>query len=213
MADSVLPGTYSIPKMVNAREYLNPADIAFRALVHEDLAIYGGDLLSQGSWSLLWHRFGNWRMSVKPGLLRGPQSLIYRSMFQACTWLCRILLTYAPILGRRVRLEPFGGMVPVPAPIGSDMTVRQNTTMKVASKRARASRSVIPDHVDIVAGAVIVGKIPIGRGAIIGTNSVVAKSALSNAVAVGVPGRVIRYLGQAEIGALAGAPNDAAEMR
>jgi len=186
--------------LASGAENNNPSDISFWALVREDLETHGDDLFSQGFWALFWHRFGNWRMSVKPKVLRAPFSLLYRAMFKASEWFCGISLPYTTLVARRVCLEHFGGMILVPVSIGSDVTVRQNTTMGIPSNRAKSARPVIEDHVDIGAGAVIVGDIIIGRGAIIGANAVVTKPVPPYAVVVGVPGRVIRHRDPSEIG-------------
>lgn len=200
MPDSPPPRISETTGLAMGTTNLNPPDIAFWALVREDLATHGGDLLSQGFWVLFWHRFGNWRMSVKPRVMRAPLSLVYRIMFKLCEWLCGISLPYTTLVARRVCLEHFGGMILVPVSIGSDVTLRQNTTIGIPSIRACADRPVIEDHVDIGAGAVIIGDITIGRGAIIGANAVVTKSVPPGAVVVGVPGRVIRYRDPSEIG-------------
>ncbi|WP_232520810.1 hypothetical protein [Rhodobacter sp. CZR27] len=78
-------------------------------------------MLSQGFWALFWHRFGNWRMGVRPKLLRAPLSLAYRFGFLGCQWFCGIMLPYTCRVGRRVRLEHFGGMILVAQAIGDDV--------------------------------------------------------------------------------------------
>jgi acetyltransferase-like isoleucine patch superfamily enzyme len=55
---------------------------------------------------------------------------------------------------------------------------------------------VIGDNVWIGEGVAIMPNVTIGRNAIIGANAVVTTSIPENAVAVGVPARVIRVLGQ-----------------
>lgn len=171
---------------------LNPPGIGFWSLVAEDYATHGRDPLSQGFWALFWHRFGNWRMSVRPKLARAPLSLLYRIMFKSCEWFCGISLPYTTRVGRRVCLEHFGGMVLVPKSIGSDVTLRQNTTVGIPSRTAVAARPVIDDGADIGAGAVILGDVTIGRGAVVGANAVVTKSVAPGAVVGGVPARLIR---------------------
>ena len=54
---------------------------------------------------------------------------------------------------------------------------------------------MIGDDVWIGANAVILGGIKIGKGAVIGAGAVVTKDIPSNAVAVGVPAKVLRYHG------------------
>ncbi len=178
----------------------NPADIGFWALVAEDYATHGRDPLSQGFWALFWHRFGNRRMAVRARVLRIPMTVVYRAMFKVTEWLCGIHLPYNCKVGRRVRLEHFGCMILAPNSIGSDVVLRQNTTLGIARTSDLAGRPVIGDLVDIGAGVVIVGGLTVGRGAIIGANSVVTRSVPPYAVAVGAPARVIRYRDPTEIG-------------
>jgi len=178
----------------------NPGDIGFWALVAEDYATHGRDPFAQGFWALFWHRYGNRRMAVRSRVLRAPMTAVYRVMFKATEWFCGIHLPYNCRVGRRVRLEHFGGMILAPLSIGSDVVLRQNTTLGIARTSDLAGRPVIGDHVDVGAGAVIVGGLTIGRGAIIGANSVVTRSLPAYAVAVGAPARVIRFRDPAEIG-------------
>lgn len=178
----------------------NPREIGFWALVSEDLCTHDGDWASQGFWTLFWHRFGNWRMSVRPKLLRMPLTAIYLMMFKVCELICGIKLSYTIPVGRRVRLDHFGGMILGARTIGSDVTLRQNTTLGIASKADLNAKPVLEDHVDVGAGAVIVGDIVVGRGAIIGANAVVAKSVPPYAVVGGVPARLIRMRDPVEIG-------------
>jgi serine O-acetyltransferase len=188
------------PPLPKGNVNMNPSDIGFWALVAEDFRTHDRDPLSQGFWTLFWHRFGNWRMSVRPKLLRAPLTLIYRFMFKVCEWLCGIKLSYNVIVGRRVRLDHFGGMILGARSIGSDVILRQNTTLGIATRSDRNAKPVLKDHVDVGAGAVIVGDIVIGRGAIIGANAVVTRSVPDYAVMGGVPARQIRMRDPAEIG-------------
>ena len=188
------------PPMPDGSRNMNPPDIGFWALVAEDLRSNDGDLLSQGFWILFWHRFGNWRMSVRPKLLRAPLTVIYRIMYRLGQWIGGMQLPYTVQVGRRVRLDHFGGMILVARRIGNDVTLRQNTTLGIASKADLNAKPVLEDHVDVGAGAVIVGDIVVGRGAVIGANAVVTRSVPPYAVMGGVPARLIRMRDPAEIG-------------
>ncbi|MEL6207939.1 MAG: transferase [Pseudomonadota bacterium] len=170
----------------------NPSDLSFFALVAEDLRTHEGDWLSQGFWALFWHRFGNWRMSVRPRVLRLPLTLIYRVMYRLGQRTAGIILPYSVVVGRRVKLEHFGGMILAAARIGDDVTIRQNTTFGIARVDAIEARPTIGHGVDVGAGAVVIGAISIGDGAVIGANAVVVRDVPPGAVVGGVPAQILR---------------------
>jgi serine O-acetyltransferase len=183
------------PFVPNAgRENANPPGVGFWALVAEDLATHDGDVLSQGFWALFWHRFGNWRMGVRPRLVRAPLTVVYRVMFKLTEWMGGIYLPYTVLVGRRVRLEHFGGMILVANRIGDDVIIRQNTTFGISALDKPQARPVIGDRVQIGAGAVLIGGVEIGEDTVIGANAVVARSLPPRVVAGGVPARVLRHL-------------------
>jgi serine O-acetyltransferase len=170
----------------------NPPGIGFFALVAEDFRTHGRDPFRQGFWALFWHRFGNWRMSVRPRIFRAPLTVIYRMMAKITEWLCGIELPYAVPIGRRCRIEHFGGIVISALRIGDDVTIRQNTTFGIARTSDTTARPVIGDRVDIGVGAVILGGVTIGDDAAIGANAVVLRDVPAGCIAVGVPARILR---------------------
>lgn len=170
----------------------NPAGIGFRALVAENFRTNGSEIFSQGFWTLFWHCFGNWRMSVGPRALSLPFSLIYRIMVKLGEWICGIMLPYTVRMGRRVRLEHFGGMILIAEEIGSEVTLRQNTTLGIARADKREGRPKIGDGADIGAGAVILGNLTLGRGAVVGAHAAIIRDVLPHAVVGGMPARLIR---------------------
>jgi serine O-acetyltransferase len=170
----------------------NPPGVGFWALVAEDLRTNDGDLLRQGFWALFWHRFGNWRMSVRPKALRAPLTIVYRTMAKLCEWTAGIMLPYTVLVGRRVRIDHFGGMILVAHSIGNDVIIRQNTTFGIARLDDPDGRPVIGDRVEIGAGAVVVGPIVIGDDTVIGANAVVVRSTAPGSVVGGVPARLLR---------------------
>jgi serine O-acetyltransferase len=169
-----------------------PYGVSFWALVSEDFDTHERALFAQGFWALFWHRFGNWRMGVRSKILRLPLTLIYNLMFKISEWVCGIMLPYSVRVGRRVKLEHFGGMVLSARQIGDDVIIRQNTTFGIASTDTTEDRPTIGSHVEIGAGAVILGNTHIGTGAVIGANAVVVKSVPENAIMGGVPAKLIR---------------------
>lgn len=178
-------GTTSNPGTENR----NPDSVGFLALVGEDFSTHGRDFFSQGFWALFWHRFGNWRMAVQSRFVRAPLSLVYKVMYKVTQWTCGIDLPYTVIVGRRVRLEHFGGMILVADRIGDDVLIRQNTTLGVASLKPPFHRPVIENGVELGAGVVIVGDVRVGAGALVGANAVVTRNVPPGATVGGVPAR------------------------
>jgi serine O-acetyltransferase len=170
----------------------NPANIGLRALIAEDFRTHGSNSLSQGFWVLFWHRFGNQRMDLRPRLLRVPLTLLYRLMYKLCQWMAGIDLPYTVRVGRRVRLEHFGGMILIAQTIGDDVIIRQNTTFGIAGLDAVKDRPVIGNRVELGAGAVVIGPVHVGDDSIVGANAVVTKDVPAGAIVGGVPARLIR---------------------
>lgn len=169
----------------------NPPGIGFAALIAEDYAAHGRDPFSQGFWAIFWHRFGNWRMGIRNRSLRLPASALYRIGEKLTQWMAGIFLPYTVRLGRRVRIEHFGGMILVADSIGDDVVIRQNTTFGIARIEAPFDRPRIGNGVDIGAGAVLIGKITVGDRAVIGANAVVTRDVPPGAIMAGVPARQI----------------------
>ncbi|WP_198144826.1 serine O-acetyltransferase [Pseudorhodobacter aquimaris] len=191
--DKVLNPDMADPHILNPGDQnQNPRGIRFWKLVREDLDTHNRDFFAQGFWALFWHRFGNWRMSVKPQILRLPLSVLYKVMYKACQWFGGIDLPYTTYVGRRVKLEHFGGMILVAQSIGDDVIIRQNTTFGVIRANSLDGRPIIGKGVDIGAGAVLVGNITIGDGAMIGANAVVRRNVAPGCLAVGVPARIVK---------------------
>ena len=179
------------PPLPDGSRNLNPPGISFWDLVREDYRTNDASLLSQGFLMLLVHRFGNWRMGVRAKLLRAPLTLIYRFFNKMSQFWFGMKLDYTVKVGRRVKLEHFGGMILGARAIGNDVTIRQNTTFGIRSTDDLNAKPIIGDFVDIGAGAVIVGNVTIGDNAIIGANSVVFTNVPPDAVVMGVPAKVI----------------------
>jgi serine O-acetyltransferase len=185
-------------ELVRASDHLgetngNPPGISLWQLWAEDLRTHEGDFLMQGFWALAVHRFGNWRMDIRPKLLRVPFSLVYKIAYRLVEWICGISIPYTVIVGRRVHIWHHGGMILGARSIGNDVHIRQNTTFGVARRGDhRLLKPVIEDRCDIGCGAVIVGPITIGHDSQIGANAVVLKDVPPFSVAVGVPAKVVK---------------------
>lgn len=172
----------------------NPPGLSLGALIREDYETHGRDFFSQGFWAIAVHRFGNWRMGIRNGLLRAPFTLLYRILAKNVQWFCGIDLMYTVKVGRRVRIWHHGGMTLEALEIGDDVHIRQNTTFGLRQHGdPRWLKPIIGKDCQIGAGAVIVGPITIGEGSTIGANVVLAQDVPPNSI-VTVPKPVIRPL-------------------
>ena len=182
------------PPLNKGNENLNPSDLGFLELLREDFVTHERSLMELGLWAVWTHRFGNWRMDVRPKLLRAPFSLLYKICYYWVSWFWGIKLDYTVKLGRRVHIWHHGGMVLGAREIGNDVHIRQNTTFGLANRSDPNAKPVIGNGVEIGTGAVIVGNIHIGDQAVIGANAVVTKDVPAYAVMAGVPAKLIKTI-------------------
>jgi serine O-acetyltransferase len=159
--------------------------------IREDVKMHGGNWSSQGLWVMLPYRFGCWRYKVKPTLLRKPLSLAYRVMKTLSQILTGIDLPCEVQIGRRFRIDHFGGIIiSGDAVIGDDVVIRNGVTIGL-KRRDDPGSPIIGNRVDIGAGAKVLGKIRIGDDVMIGANAVVITDVPANSIAVGIPARII----------------------
>jgi serine O-acetyltransferase len=162
------------------------------SLICEDHVAHGRDWTRPGFRAVAVHRFGNWRMTVQPKLLRAPFSLLYRIAYRRCRNVYGIELPYTVALGRRVVIEHQGGIVIHGATqIGDDCIIRQNCTLGIRTLDRLHDAPVLAARVNVGAGAVLLGAIRIGEDAQIGANAVVLRDVPARGLAVGVPARIV----------------------
>ncbi len=159
--------------------------------LREDWRTHDRKLLSQGMWVMVVYRFGRWRYRVRKRWLRAPFSALYNMLKVLTEILTGIDLPCEARVGRRFRIDHFGGIViSGDAVFGEDCIVRNGVTIGLRHTGQRGS-PVIGNRVDIGAGAKILGPIRIGDDVAVGANAVVLKCVPANSIAVGVPARIV----------------------
>ena len=107
-----------------------------------------------------------------------------------------ISIPYDTEIGPGFYIGHFGGIVVnSAAKIGRNVNISQGVTIGQVNRGERQGVPVIGDNVYIGPGAVIIGAIQVGNGCAIGANAVVTRDLPDNAVAVGVPAKVISLAG------------------
>jgi serine O-acetyltransferase len=159
--------------------------------LREDWRTHGRTALRQGLWVMCVYRFGRWRYTIRWRWLRMPFSFLYKVLKVISEILTGIELPCEVTLGRRLRIEHFGGIIiSGDAVFGDDCVIRNGVTVGLKHTGHRGSPT-LGDRVDIGAGAKILGPIHIGNDVSIGANAVVLTDVPPNCVAVGIPARVL----------------------
>lgn len=155
--------------------------------IRADFDAHGRSWGAQGFWAMLVYRFGRWRYTLRPALLRKLFSLVYHFLYKLVQIVTGIELPCEVPLGRGFVIEHSGGIVVSGfASFGNDCRLRNGVVIGLS----RVDEPCAPrfgDDVDIGAGAKILGDIRIGNHVRIGANAVVICDVPDNCLAVGVP--------------------------
>lgn len=170
----------------------NRGAIALWAQIQEDWVAHDRDWTRPGFRAVAVHRFGQWRMGIRPKLLRAPFSVLYRLLFRSIRNVYGIELPYTVSLGRRVVIEHQSGIViHGNCVIGDECIIRQGVTLGNRNWETRFEAPRLGDRVNVGAGAKVLGGVTISSGATIGANAVVMIDVPAGATAVGVPARLL----------------------
>lgn len=167
--------------------------------IRQDLQAHRGDWAAQGFWALLVYRFGRWRYSVRPALVRKVFSFIYRVLYKLVQVVTGIELPCEVPIGKNLVIEHSGGIVVSGfAKLGDNCRIRNGVVIGL-SRVDEPCAPVLGNNVDVGAGAKLLGNIRIGNNVCIGANAVVLQDVPDDSIAVGVPAvikrRQVRDLG------------------
>ena len=162
--------------------------------IQEDWDAHGRDWTLPGFRAVAVHRFGVWRMTIQPKLLRAPFSILYRALYRKIRNVYGIELPYTVKLGRRVIIEHQGAIViHGNCFIGEDSVIRQGVTLGNRYLDRQFEAPKLGDRVNVGAGAKILGNVTIGNDANIGANAVVLSDIPPSKTAVGIPAKIIKF--------------------
>lgn len=158
--------------------------------IRQDLKNYAGDWGAQGFWVMMVYRFGRWRYTVKPSVLRKLLSLIYKVLYKFIQIMTGIEFPCEVEVGNNFIIDHFGGIVVSGyAKFGNNCRIRNGVVVGLR----HVDEPIAPhfgDDVDIGAGAKVLGPITIGNRVHIGANAVVISDVPDDSIAVGVPAKV-----------------------
>jgi serine O-acetyltransferase len=158
--------------------------------IREDWQTYDREWNRQGLWVMVVYRFGKWRYGIRQRWLRLPFSILYKFLKLLSEILTGIDLPCEATVGRRFRIDHFGGIViSGDAVFGDDCVIRNGVTVGLRHTGQRGA-PVIGNRADIGAGAKVLGSIRIGDDVAIGANAVVITDVPENSIAVGVPAKI-----------------------
>src|ERR1700712_5807826 len=99
-------------------------------------------------------------------------------------------------IGPGLYIGHFGGVVISPyAVLGANINIAQGVTIGATSRGARVGAPTLQDRVWVGANAILVGKITIGREALIAPGAYVNFDVPSKAVVMGNPGKIVSGAG------------------
>jgi len=166
------------------------SDLTLRELLAEDFATHEHRLAEPGFWAIVVHRLGARIDRMEPAPVRPALKAAHKLLATAVDWTWGINLPSTTQVGRRVRVWHNGSIVLDARSIGNDVQIRHDTTFG-PERHGDARKPVIEDGADIGSGACVLGAVTVGRGAIVGANSVVLEGVPPGARVLGVPAKVI----------------------
>lgn len=148
--------------------------------------------LNPAIWAIASYRLGNWLYTDPPNvILRIPLKLVSFAANLFCEVVMEMCLDPCASIGEGLYIAHIGGVHINPgATVGRNCDIAHRVTIGT-SAMGRKGAPTLGDEVYVGTGASIVGKIRIGRGAKIASNTLVISNVPEGATIMGVPGRII----------------------
>ncbi len=158
--------------------------------IRADLRSHDGQWSSQGFWVLVIYRFGRWRYTVRPVIVRKIFSALYRILYKFIQIVTSIELPCEVEIGSNFIIDHFGGIIISGyTKFGDNCRIRSGVVIGLKNIE-RPCAPAIGNNVDIGAGAKLLGPIKIGNDVIVGANAVVISDVPDNTLVVGIPAKI-----------------------
>ncbi|MEQ9000862.1 MAG: serine O-acetyltransferase [Coleofasciculus sp. B1-GNL1-01] len=180
------------PDALSSSQEVETKPLGLWQQIKEDWIAHKQDWTKPGFRAVAIYRFGVWRMTIEPKLLRAPFSILYRALYRHVRNVYGIDLPYTVKLGRRVIIEHQGAIIIHGyCTIGDDCVIRQGVTLGNRYREHPLDAPQLGNRVNVGAGVKILGKLSIGDDVNIGANAVVLTDIPAGKTAVGIPAKII----------------------
>ncbi len=142
-----------------------------------------------GFQALMFHRIAHrlWMMKLR---------LLGRLLSQFSRWITGVEIHPGAIIGHGFFIDHgMGVVIGETSEIGDFVTLFQGVTLGGTGKEKGKRHPTLGNHVVVGSGAIVLGNIRIGDFVKVGANSVVLRSVPSNSTVIGIPGRIIKTVG------------------
>jgi serine O-acetyltransferase len=163
--------------------------------IREDYQVHGRSLRNRAFWAMVTYRYGRWSLQLRPPILRKITGVLYGALYVWTGIVTGVHMPREVTIGRRFHIIHADGSLSIHPHtiIGDDVGVMHNVTI---GTNMSAAVPTIGNKVFIGVGAVILGGIKVGDGANIAANSLVMSDVPAGSVAIGVPARIWKNLGE-----------------
>ncbi len=167
----------------------------FSARIREDIqSVFDRDPAARNSWEVFTNYPGLhavWYHRLSHKLWLKNWLWLARTIASIARWLTGVEIHPAAVLGRRFFIDHgMGVVIGETAIVGDDCTLYHGVTLGGTSWKKGKRHPTLEDNVIVGAGAKVLGPITIGKGARVGSNSVVIKDVPENSTVIGIPGRI-----------------------
>lgn len=143
-----------------------------------------------GMQAILFHKLSHW-------LYRKNRFVLARMVSQTARFLTGIEIHPGARIGRRLFIDHgMGIVVGETTEIGDDVLLYQGVTLGGTGNERGKRHPTLGNGVVVGAGAKVLGNIMLGDCVKVGAGSVVVKNVPPNSTVVGIPGRVVRTMGE-----------------